>query len=58
MVLAIPGRSVGSYWTPVGGHWEVMRFWLRGDIFGGILETSLVIPGGYLEIYWGYLGNN
>ena len=50
MVLAIPGRSVGSYWTPVGGHgrslggYEIL-------VMGGILETSLVIPGGYLEIY-------
>ena len=57
MVLAIPSRSVGSYWTPVRGHgrslggYEIL-------VMGGILETSLVIPGGYLEIYWGYLGNN
>ena len=42
MVLAIPGRSVGSYWTPVGGH---------GRSLGGY---EILVMGGYI---WGYFGD-
>ena len=64
MVLAIPGRSVGSYWRPVGGHgrsWDLgygvgwgIYLGYFGDISGDIWGISWDILG----IYWGYLGNN
>ena len=44
MVLAIPGRSVGSYWTPVGGH---------GRSLGGY--EILVMGGIYLGVFWKHL---
>ena len=63
MVLAIPGRSVRSYWRPVGGHGRslgdhgiLVMGWGGGYIWD-ILETFLGISGGYLGIYWRYIGD-
>ena len=63
MVLAIPGRSVRSYWRPVGGHGRslgghgiLVMGWGGGYIWD-ILETILGISGGYLGIYWRYIGD-